>query len=269
MTYPWKLNYWQTGEWQVVNERLKDMEKAGVVFNPSRSSLFRALSTTSLGETKVAILGQDPYPDSRYATGLAFSIPAEIGADSFPPTLRTIFDEYTADLGYPTPSHGSLLRWAEQGVLLWNTIPSCQAGKSLSHDWDEYSYLTKEIVQKLSEKGIVFAFLGAIAKRYLEEVDLTKNEVILTSHPSPRGIKFSKTPFEGSRLFSTINDKLISQGLTPIDWKLPDVPDQPDQSNPKDIRQPGRVWNSNRTLSWTPRSVVGGVPHPGGLQIHE
>ncbi len=269
MIYPWKLNYWQSGEWQVVNERLKDMEKANVAFNPTRNSLFRALRTTSLEETRVAIFGQDPYPDGKYATGLAFSTPGEIQRDDFPPTLSTILKEYVSDLGYPNPSHGSLLRWAEQGVLLWNVIPSCKAGKSLSHDWNEYSYLTKEITQKLSEKGIVFCFLGAVAKRYLEEVDLTKNEVILTSHPSPRGIKFGKNPFEGSRLFSTINDKLVSQGLDPIDWKLPDVPDRPDQSNPKVINKPNRIWNSNRHLSWNQGNTVNGVHHPGRLEVHE
>lgn len=269
MTYPWKLDYWQTGEWQVVNERLKDMEKANVPYNPTRASLFRALSITSLGETKVAIFGQDPYPDGRYATGLAFSIPADIDRHGFPPTLNTIFDEYQSDLGYPYPSHGSLLRWAQQGVLLWNVIPSCQRGKSLSHDWDEWSYLTKEITKKLSEKGIVFAFLGAVAKRYLEEVDLTKNEIILTSHPSPRAIKFSKTPFEGSRLFSTINDKLISQGLDPVDWRLPDVPDQPDQGSAKVLGKTGRVWPSNRNLSWVPGKLVGGVYNQGRLEVHE
>jgi uracil-DNA glycosylase len=269
LIYPWKLDYWQSGEWQVVNERLKDMEKAHVVYNPSRTSLFRALSTTPLGETKVAILGQDPYPDHDYATGLAFSVPAYVAPAWFPSTLQTIFKEYTSDLGYPNPSHGDLLRWARQGVLLWNVIPSCQAGKSLSHDWDEYSFLTQEIVHKLSDRGIVFAFLGAVAKRYLEEVDLTKNEVILTSHPSPRGIRFGKTPFEGSRLFSTINDKLISQGLTPVDWRLPDVPDQQDQSNPKVLRAPGRVWDSNRVVSWNEGKNVGGVHNPGGFQVHE
>jgi uracil-DNA glycosylase len=269
MIYPWKLNYWQTGEWQVVNERLQDMAKSHKSFNPSRSELFASLRAIPDRDVKVAIFGQDPYPTRRFATGLAFSIPGHIGPGDFPPTLRTILKEYSTDLGLPYPSHGSLVRWAEQGVLLWNAIPTCQTGKSLSHDWDEYSYLTKEITQKLSKKGIVFAFLGAVAKRYLEGVDLTKNEVIITSHPSPRGVRFSNNPFEGSRLFSTINDKLVSQGLDPIDWRLPDVPDQPDKSNPKDLRQPGRVWHSNRRLSWRPRTVVGGVPDPGGLQVHE
>lgn len=269
MIYPWKLNYWQSGEWQVVNERLKDMEKAHGVYNPQRASLFAALRSTPYEKTSVAILGQDPYPDSRFATGFAFSIPRNFGPSEFPPTLSTIFKEYTSDLGYPTPGGGSLIRWAAQGVLLWNVIPTCTAGKSLSHDWDEYHYLTKEIVEKLSEKGIVFCFLGSVARRYLEYVDLTKNEIILTSHPSPRGIKFGKSPFEGSRIFSTINDKLVSQGLTTIDWRLPDVPDKQDEGSKKVLRQPGRIWNSNRSVSWNEGHTTGGVHHPGGFSVHE
>lgn len=220
MIYPWKLNYWQTGEWQVCNERLKDMEKAGIIYNPARGSLFRALSNTRPEEVKVCIIGQDPYPDHRLATGYAFSIPGSIPRESFPPTLNIILREYSSDLGYQFPSSGCLSRWVSEGVLLWNAIPSCTAGKSLSHDWDEYSYLTREIIQRLSKKGIVFAFCGSVAKRYLEEVDTNKNEVIVTSHPSPRGNMNSSRPFTGSRLFSTINDKLVGLGLEPVDWRL-------------------------------------------------
>ncbi len=220
MIYPWKLNYWQSGEWQVCNERLKDLEKAGITYNPKRQELFGSLRLLSVGAVKVCIIGQDPYPQSQYATGVAFSIPDKTTREDFPPTLNTIFKEYSSDLKYPIPSNGSLLRWTAQGVLLWNAIPTCTAGKSLSHNWDEYSHLTKEIIQTLSKKGIVFVFLGSIAKRYLEEVDLNNNKVITTSHPSPRANRFSRTPFEGSRLFSTINDKLVSLGLTTINWRL-------------------------------------------------
>jgi uracil-DNA glycosylase len=227
MIYPWKLDYWQTGEWQVCNERLKDMEKSNIRFNPVRRKLFDALRAVPIGEVQVAIIGQDPYPQSGLATGLAFSVNEEVSPEDFPPALKVLFKEYCSDLGYASPSHGDLSGWCKQGVLLWNAIPSCRAGASLSHDWHEYSYLTREIVRRLGTKGVVFAFLGSVAKRYLEYVDLTNNEVILTSHPSPRGIRASKTPFEGSRLFTTINDKLISQGLSPINWKLDD-PSQPE-----------------------------------------
>lgn len=224
MIYPWKLKYWQSGEWQVVNERLKDMEKEHVRYNPIRPELFRSLQTIKPEGVRVVIVGQDPYPQSEYATGCAFSIPRDVEVSSYPRTLQTIFQEYTTDLHYPAPPNGDLSKWTDEGVLLWNAIPSTQAGKSLSHDWDEWSYLTTEIISLLSARGgIVFVFLGSVARRYLEGVDLTKNSVVVTSHPSPRGNINSRNPFLGSRIFTTINDKLVDLGSKPINWRLDDV----------------------------------------------
>jgi uracil-DNA glycosylase len=228
MRYPWNLDYWKSGEWQVVNERLHDMEKAGVRFNPTRSDLFRSL--TAVGHpslVRVVLVGQDPYPQHRYATGQAFSIPPQYLRVDFPPTLREIFAEYERDLGYGIPSNGDLSYWVEQGVLLWNVIPSCEDGKSLSHDWEEYQYLNREIFRILSERGIVFAFLGGVARRYAPAIT-PNNRVITTSHPSPRGSLNSKMPFNGSRLFTTINGHLTELGLEPIDWRLDGTPSEKD-----------------------------------------
>ncbi len=268
MIYPWKLNFWQSGEWQVCNERIKDMEKNGIKFNPRREALFSALRAVPNGSVRVAIIGQDPYPQAQYATGRAFAIPSSFSPEQFPPTLRTIFKEYCSDLGYSFPRTGDLSRWEAQGILLWNAIPIVRSGQSLSCDWEEWSWLTREIIQRLSKRGIVFAFLGAVARRYVEYCERSNNKIIVTSHPSPRGIKFSKTPFEGSRIFSTINAHLNAQGLEPIDWKL-DVPDQSDKGNPKILRKSNRVWDSNRTVSWTEGKNISGVYHPGGFQVHE
>lgn len=222
----WDLDFFNSGEWQVCDERLKDMEKVSARvgtdgFNPGRRSLFRSLLLTPQEKVRVAIIGQDPYPTSIFATGVAFSIPSSYGESQWPPTLNIFLKEYSRDLGYDLPSSGNLEQWSQQGVLLWNAIPSCRSGSSMSHDWTEWSYLTREIINKLSKRGIVFAFLGQVARRYTECVTLTNNEVLVTSHPSPRGNMNSKNPFTGSRLFSTINDKLVSNGLEKIDWKLP------------------------------------------------
>lgn len=221
----WDLDYFNSGEWQVVDERLQDLEKVNRSigsdgYNPGRKGLFRALQLLSCGETRVCVIGQDPYPTPAFATGVAFSIPEAIPSKHYPPTLQTFLKEYTSDLGYDLPSNGNLEQWSKHGVLLWNAIPSCCPGRSLSHDWVEYEPLTRGIIQQLSKQGIVFAFLGQVARRYVDEVDLRNNEVIVTSHPSPRGNMNSKTPFTGSRLFSTINDKLVSNGLPKVDWKL-------------------------------------------------
>jgi uracil-DNA glycosylase len=213
------LQYWQSGEWQVVEERLSDMDKSGKLYNPERQLLFAALDMCALEEVKVVLVGQDPYPSGKYATGLAFSIPKT--ATSHPPTLSTVLREYEDDLHLPYPKNGNLEKWASQGVLLWNAIPSCEAGKSLSHDWIEWSHLTKELVQTLSNKGgIVFVLLGGVARRYAPNIDTTRNDLIETGHPSPRANLSSKVPFSGSRIFSTINACLCKRGKAPVDWKL-------------------------------------------------
>lgn len=231
---PWALDFWKSGEYQVVRENLDDEEKLGLRCNPPRKDLFKALSMVPQDKVRVAIIGQDPYPQHSFATGLAFSVPAEIRVGSWPPTLRCIIDEYCSDLGYPRPSNGDLSKWAKDGVLLWNAIPSCREGCSLSHDWPgrEWDYLTREIVQKLSRQSIVFAFLGGTARRFVPDVAADSGSVVIeTSHPSPRGSMNSRTPFRGSRLFSTINDKLVGLGMKPIDWRLDEQTSPADQTS--------------------------------------
>lgn len=231
----WDLSFFSSGEWQVCDERLKDLEKvyrkastsdssAGGYtwdgYNPGRERLFEALRRVPSSGVKVCIVGQDPYPDRRLATGVAFSIPQTIEYADWPPTLKNFLTEYKTDLRQPLPSHGGLDGWSDRGVLLWNAIPSVGASGILSHDWGEWAYLTREIISILSERGVVFAFLGQVARRFISGVDLRNNSVICTSHPSPRGSINSKTPFIGSRLFSTINDRLNDSGAKPVDWKL-------------------------------------------------
>jgi uracil-DNA glycosylase len=225
----WDLNFFSSGEWQVCDERLKDLEKIHRPlgdkypgYSPGRDKLFAALRAIPEGEVRCCIIGQDPYPTPKYATGLAFSIPGDIPECDWPPTLRTFLQEYVSDLGLDHPRHGNLEEWSSRGVLLWNYLPSCGSGRSLSHDWkdDSWGYLTREIVKTLAKKGIVFALLGQVARRCVNHISDTNNHVIVTSHPSPRGSVASRTPFVGSRLFSTINDKLNDLSLEPVDWRL-------------------------------------------------
>ena len=216
----WDLDYWNSDDWKTVSERLDKLEKDNVIINPVRHRMFSALEHVSLRNTRVCLIGQDPYPDPRFATGVAFSIPERYTASEYPQTLRQIFNEYCSDLYRKFPSKGNLSKWEQQGVLLWNAIPTCECGRSLSHDWPEYHNLTKEIVEKLSERGIVFGFLGGISRRFIEYVNLENNSIVVTSHPSPRGFANSKTPFKGSRFFSTLNDKLVEQGMESIEWTL-------------------------------------------------
>lgn len=221
----WKeLNFWNYGEWDVIKEHLDDLDKAKKAWCPGKKNLFRALELCPYAKTKVMFIGQDPYPNPLHATGVAFSIPADFKPHQFPPTLKTMLKEYEDDLHYPAPESGNLERWCEEGVLLWNATPSCNAGAVGSHHgWPEWKLLTEEIVTKLSEKGIVFVLLGSRAKeceRYITGTGL--NVVLHTAHPSPRAAlgKELKTPFQGSRIYSRINDALNELALGPINWRL-------------------------------------------------
>lgn len=223
-TLPWQLDYWKSKDWDTLKERLNGLDKSGVGYNPRRELLFDNLRSLSVEQVRVVICGQDPYPDCRYATGNAFSIPRAFEKGEFPSSLRVIFRELSEDLAIKYPTHGDLQRWVEQGVLLWNVIPTCTRGVSRSHDWREYHALTNEVFTKILEegRGTVFCFLGAVARRYADTPgqDNPNFPVICTGHPSPRGNINSKTPFTGSRMFSLINANLNKIGLEPIDWRL-------------------------------------------------
>lgn len=226
MTHPWpELKWWDSGERQVVEEKIHDLERTGTICNPKRKLLYEALRVTPFRDCRVAIIGQDPYPASEMATGVAFSIPKDVSSERFPQTLRLIFGELQSDLHYPRPSHGDLSEWTKQGVLLWNAIPSCQSGRPLSNNWEEWRYLTGEIVDRLNERGgTVFVFLGSVAASYSDKINLVNNRVIKTSHPSPKGNQFGKNPFTGSRVFSTINAQLVVLEKQTINWELKDEP---------------------------------------------
>lgn len=218
MKNDWNLKFFETGEWQACEERLKDLEKANATWNPGFNNIWRSLSLCRFDHCKVAIMGQDPYPNHDLAMGLAFSVPSNA---FIPPTLNMIFDEYESDLHYPRPVSGDLSEWARRGVLLWNVTPTCTAGHSLSHNWVEYELLNQELISKLNKKGIVFIFLGSRARAYTSLVDQRNNIIIETSHPSPRGNLKSNTPFTGSKIFTRANDGLVKLGKEPIDWRLP------------------------------------------------
>jgi len=242
---PWSLKYWESGEYQAAREKLDDDQKAGYIINPDRKSMFRALSLTPEKAVRCVIMGQDPYPQHRHATGVAFSIPRAIPPREFPPTLRTFLAEYCDDLGYTSPSHGCLEDWCSQGVLLWNAIPSCREGQSLSHNWFgcEWHGLTAEIVQRLNAKGVVFALLGKIARSFSPLVT-EPSRLIECSHPSPRGSRASNLPFVGSRLFSRINANLVELGIEAVDWRLDGSLSNRELRDPKMGREAGRLLDN-------------------------
>ena len=242
----WDLDYFTSKEWLDVQDRLDELEAQGVLYCPDRSDLFRSLALVEYSKCNVVLLGQDPYPNRRHATGVAFSAERpnlhqnDTGkSESFersygsklakiehfnklPASLKIIYKELMRDLLISLPGHGCLENWCEQGVLLWNATPTCNEGEPGSHqDWYEWMPLTTEIVERLSAKGkVIFVLIGHRAQIYANCIDEYNNTIIYTSHPSPRGQIKAKNKFIGSRLFSTINDKLNHYLKEPIDWRL-------------------------------------------------
>lgn len=183
---------------------------------PKQSEIFKAFRNTSYQDTKVVILGQDPYHGVNQAEGLSFSV--KIGIQK-PPSLQNIFKELNDDLGYPIPSHGSLVSWTEEGVLLLNTVLTVEANRPASHKNLGWENFTDEVIKKLNEKTtpVVFILWGSFAKSKKVFITNPLHYIIESPHPSP----FSAyNGFFGSKPFSKTNNFLISKGLTPINWEI-------------------------------------------------
>lgn len=210
------LKYWQSGEWEIVKERLARLDELGVKWNPGPYNLFAPLNALDSSRVRVVMVAQDPYPNPLFATGHAFSIPRL--CTFYPPSLAMMVKELTYDCPGFTFNSGDLTPWVGQGVLLWNSRPTCTAWRSMSHNWPEWEPLTKEVFGTMKYK--VFSFFGAAALANRKHVDENVNDILVTSHPSPRGQVRARNPFYGSRIFSTINAKLEEWSYKPIDWRL-------------------------------------------------
>jgi len=189
----------------------------GAVVYPPKSQMFAALNTTPLSKVKVVILGQDPYHGPNQAHGLAFSV---LPGQAIPPSLRNIFKAIEKDLGQPMPTHGHLMHWAEQGVLLLNAVFSVEKGNAGAHQnkgWEQFSDRIVEVVnQKLDH--VVFLLWGAMAQKKAAMLDLEKHLVLRAPHPSPLS---AHRGFLDCKHFSMANDWLQAHCYSPIDWSLP------------------------------------------------
>lgn len=189
------------------------------VIYPNMYDLFNALHFTPYEKVKVVILGQDPYHGPHQAHGLSFSVNPGVKA---PPSLVNIYKELHTDLGCYIPNNGYLKKWADQGVLLLNTVLTVRAGEANSHrnkGWEEF---TNKVITVLNEKEtpIVFILWGnnAISKTSL--ITNTKHLIIKSVHPSPLS---AARGFFGSKPFSKTNDFLTSTNQTPIDWQIENI----------------------------------------------
>lgn len=185
---------------------------------PREEHIFQALRWTSYEDTKVVLLGQDPYHGAGQAQGLSFSVPEGVRV---PPSLRNIFKELREDLAIPIASHGNLESWAQQGVLLLNTVLTVREGEANSHKKLGWETFTDRIVTLLNERDrpLVFVLWGRHAHQKGSFIDKSKHLVIESAHPSPLS---AHNGFFGSRPFSKVNEFLLSTGQKEVNWCLPE-----------------------------------------------
>lgn len=184
---------------------------------PKKENIWQAFEWTPYNEVKAVILGQDPYHGANQAHGLAFSVRPEV---ILPPSLKNIYKELQDDLGVAPVKHGYLKSWAQQGVLMLNTILTVRAGEAHSHKNKGWELLTDEVIRALNEreKPVVFILWGTPAQKKRGMIDETKHKVITSVHPSPLA---AYRGFFGSKPFSKTNEFLRQSNQEPIDWKLP------------------------------------------------
>lgn len=186
---------------------------------PDMFAIFNALHYTSYEDARVVILGQDPYHGDGQAHGLSFSVQPGVAP---PPSLVNIFKELATDLGCTVPNNGYLKPWADQGVLLLNTVLTVRAHAAGSHHGRGWETFTDRIIELLNEreKPLAFILWGTPARRKKQMITNPRHLIIESPHPSPLS---AHRGFFGSRPFSRVNTWLTAQGEEPINWQLPNI----------------------------------------------
>lgn len=189
---------------------------AGKIIYPAQQNIFNALKHTPFEKVKIVIIGQDPYHGPNQAHGLSFSV--KKGVD-IPPSLRNIFKELHADIGFKIPNHGCLEEWADRGVLLLNAVLTVEANKPQSHAHIGWQIFTDTVIQKLNlhPQSIVYLLWGSHAQLKESLIDTKKHKILKAPHPSPLS---ASRGFLGCKHFSKANEILKAAGREPIDWQL-------------------------------------------------
>lgn len=196
---------------------LQTEKQSGKRIFPAGNEFFNAFSHTPLDKVKVVILGQDPYHGEGQAHGLCFSVRPGIAV---PPSLQNIYKELHNDLGLPIPKHGDLTAWADQGVLLLNSVLSVECGRAASHQgrgWEQFTDRVIDVINR-ERQGVVFMLWGSYAQRKGAFIDTARHCVLKAPHPSPLSVHRG---FFGCGHFGTANRYLEQRAVTPIDWRLP------------------------------------------------
>ena len=189
-------------------------ERANETVFPPADRIFAALTLTPPESVRVVIVGQDPYHDDGQAHGLAFSVPDKV---KIPPSLRNIFKELESDLGIAPPASGDLTAWAEQGVLLLNSVLTVRAHQAASHQKKGWEEITDSLLRSLGkqQEPIVFVLWGAWAQSKAKWIDGSRHLILQSVHPSPLS---AHRGFFGSKPFSRANAFLVAAGRGTIDW---------------------------------------------------
>ena len=203
--------------WAELQEFVATERSAHTVYPPPEE-VFAALHLTPYADTRVVILGQDPYHGPGQAHGLCFSVRPGVRV---PPSLANIHKELRDDLGLAIPDHGSLDRWARNGVLLLNTTLTVRAGQAASHQKHGWETFTDHVIEVVAAKPdpVVFMLWGNSARRKRGLIDTSRHHVIESAHPSPLS---AHNGFFGSRPFSRANAALAAAGREQVDWDLTD-----------------------------------------------
>ena len=186
---------------------------------PPANDIFNAFHLTPLKDVKVVILGQDPYHNNGQAHGLCFSVKKGV---EVPPSLVNIYQELHDDLGSEIPNHGCLTKWAEQGVLMLNTVLTVRAHQANSHrgiGWEEFTDAAIKVLNA-QDRPIVFILWGSPAQRKKVMLNNPKHLILTAPHPSPLS---AHRGFMGCRHFSKANEFLIANGQKPIDWQIENI----------------------------------------------
>ncbi|WP_199611947.1 uracil-DNA glycosylase [Flocculibacter collagenilyticus] len=197
---------------------VEQARNAGKVIYPAAKDVFNAFKLTEFNQVKVVILGQDPYHGPNQAHGLCFSVLPGIKP---PPSLMNMYKELSSDIsGFTIPQHGYLASWAEQGVLLLNTVLTVEQGQAHSHKHLGWERFTDKVIDALNEhaEGVVFLLWGAHAQKKGKFINKQKHHVLAAPHPSPLS---AHRGFLGCGHFSQTNQILHNQGKAEINWRLP------------------------------------------------
>ena len=207
-----KMDYFQS-----LLSFLNDRAQSNIIY-PQKGTWFKAFEYSSFTNTKVIILGQDPYHGEGQAEGLSFSVPKGV---PIPPSLRNIYKELEANVvAFESPNHGHLGCWAKQGVLLLNSVLTVEKNSPASHANQGWEIFTDNVIKLLNEKkdNLVFLLWGAYAGKKSNLIDPERHFILRSPHPSPFS---ANNGFFGSHHFSKTNDYLQATNQSPIQWKIP------------------------------------------------